>query len=76
MTIYTSTLLAGYPLVITATCDEHNGVRMVRGNRFWSSNNFYEDPVRSMDMGIILASDLSETSYEQHASLYRYRQHQ
>lgn len=54
----------GYPVLITETFVQ-NGITMVRGNRFLTCRDFYDDPVPSMEnMGTILASNLSENSYE------------
>lgn len=54
----------GYPLLITGV-HTRDGVQMVRGYRYLKCNDFYVDPVRSMEnMGIILASNLSETEEE------------
>lgn len=57
-------LESGHPLVITEAFNR-NGVEIVRGNRFLVCQDFYDDPLPSMEnMGIILASQLSETVEE------------
>lgn len=54
----------GYPIIITESF-HRNGVKMVRGKRFLTCRDFYDDPLSSMDnMGIILASNLCETVEE------------
>lgn len=54
----------GYPLIITDVFTR-NGVKMIRGKRFLKCSDFYDDPIPSMEnMGIILASNLSETIEE------------
>lgn len=63
----------GYPLSITRLFTR-NGVDMVRGYRYLECSDFYDDPLPSMEnMGIILASHLSQTEEEFPASLITHK---
>lgn len=55
---------SGHPVIITESFTR-NGIKMIRGRRFLQCNDFYVDPVPSMEnMGIILASDLNPLEEE------------
>lgn len=63
----------GVPLVITKLFIQ-NGIRMVRGRRFQQCEDFFTDPLPSMEnVGIILASDLStsEEDFPESSIMYK-----
>lgn len=63
----------GVPLVITKLFVK-NGIKTVRGYRFQKCTDFFDDPLPSMEnMGIILASDLSNDEEDFPASSIMYK---